>query len=303
MSPTKRTSPSASSRCGGSARRPGHRLPERPPRLVQVRGGEHGDHPGQVPGGAGVDAADGPAGDRAADERRVQQARHGHVVHVPAAPGQQPRVLPPPDRLARPTAPRCLLTPRPPALRAGTAPRAGPPGRCPGSRCSGRGCRSAPPGSAPRPGRGTRRRNAVTDTTNPGVQKPHCRPCSSQKACWTGPSEPGASPVSPSTVVTSRPSACTAEHQAGPDRRAVDQHRARPADAVLAGQVGAGQQEVLAQQVGERLARLRTDPARLPVHGQRHVEFGHPPPPSPAGPRASAGSAPGRSCGRPTRRR
>ncbi len=41
----------------------------------------------------------------------------------------------------------------------------------------------------------------------PGVQKPHCSPCSSLKAAWIAWSCPSWS--SPSTVVTSRPSACT----------------------------------------------------------------------------------------------
>src|SRR5689334_4637880 len=47
-----------------------------------------------------------------------------------------------------------------------------------------------------------------------------------------------------------------AEHQAGPGRRAVDQHRARSADAVLTAQVGAGVAEVVPEHVGERPARL-----------------------------------------------
>ncbi len=42
----------------------------------------------------------------------------------------------------------------------------------------------------------------------PGVQKPHCRPCSCMKPSWIGWSLPSCS--SPSTVITSRPSACTA---------------------------------------------------------------------------------------------
>ena len=41
----------------------------------------------------------------------------------------------------------------------------------------------------------------------PGVQNPHCRPCSSLNAAWIG-SRPAAV-ASPSTVVTERPSACT----------------------------------------------------------------------------------------------
>jgi hypothetical protein len=84
------------------AGRADHGLPERPPRLVQVGGGEHRDDPGQAGGGAGVDAADGAPGHRAADERRVRHAGHDHVVHVPAAAGQQTRVLTPFDRLSHP---------------------------------------------------------------------------------------------------------------------------------------------------------------------------------------------------------
>src|SRR5689334_8796074 len=42
----------------------------------------------------------------------------------------------------------------------------------------------------------------------PGVQKPHCRPCFSQKPSWIGCRPP--SGASPSIVVTSEPSACTA---------------------------------------------------------------------------------------------
>src|SRR6266487_3805302 len=42
----------------------------------------------------------------------------------------------------------------------------------------------------------------------PGVQKPHCRPCFSQKPSWIGCRPP--SGASPSIVVTSQPSACAA---------------------------------------------------------------------------------------------
>ena len=42
------------------------------------------------------------------------------------------------------------------------------------------------------------------------------------------------------------------EHQARPDGFAVDEHGARAAHAVLAPEVGAGQLEILAQEVGER---------------------------------------------------
>ena len=42
----------------------------------------------------------------------------------------------------------------------------------------------------------------------PGVQKPHCRPCWSQNACWSG--WRVAPSAMPSMVLTSRPSAWTA---------------------------------------------------------------------------------------------
>ena len=49
--------------------------------------------------------------------------------------------------------------------------------------------------------------------TMPGVQNPHCRPCSCRNAAWTGCSSPPASPAPfmarPSAVVTSCPAACT----------------------------------------------------------------------------------------------
>src|SRR6185503_17516870 len=49
---------------------------------------------------------------------------------------------------------------------------------------------------------------ALAASIMPGVQKPHCNPCSSLKPSWIGCSS--LAPASPSTVVTSWPSACTA---------------------------------------------------------------------------------------------
>ena len=57
-------------------------------------------------------------------------------------------------------------------------------------------------------------------------------------------------------VVTSAPSACTANIRHERTAVAVDQHRARAAHAVLAAEVRAGEPAVLAQVVGERLARF-----------------------------------------------
>ena len=69
------------------------------------------------------------------------------------------------------------------------------------ARCTGTGCRRSPRGPPPRSGRGCARRKAVTVVTKPGVQKPHCRPWHSMKACCTGPSPPSAD-RQPSIVVT-----------------------------------------------------------------------------------------------------
>src|SRR5215472_16006459 len=44
-------------------------------------------------------------------------------------------------------------------------------------------------------------------STMPGVQNPHCSPCSARKARWTGCSSPGG--ARPSVVTTSCPAACT----------------------------------------------------------------------------------------------
>ena len=46
------------------------------------------------------------------------------------------------------------------------------------------------------------------------------------------------------------------EHQAGSHRFAIEQHRAGAADAVLAAGMGAVEQEILAQRIEQRLARL-----------------------------------------------
>ena len=61
------------------------------------------------------------------------------------------------------------------------------------------------------------------------------------------------------------------EDQAGPHRRAVEDHRARPADAVLAAKVGAGVAEVVTEHVGQRPAGLDDQlvPAAVDLQGDR----------------------------------
>ena len=104
-------------------------------------------------------------------------------------------------------------------------PPGAPPSRCPGTRCSGRGCPTAPRGSRGRSGSGCPRKKAVTDTTKPGVQIAALQAVAVAKrrlhACESSPS---GAPM-PSIVVTSVPSAWTAnmrhERTAAPSTRTV----------------------------------------------------------------------------------
>src|SRR5579859_5757899 len=87
------------------------------------------------------------------------------------------------------------------------------------------------------------------------------------------------------------------EDQAGAHRRAVQPHRARPADAVLAAHVGAGVAEVVAEHVGERPAGLDQQFVLGAVDPQPHlVPVAHsarlPVPPAPGPVRAPPEPAP-----------
>ena len=88
----------------------------------------------------------------------------------------------------------------------------------------------------------------------PGVQKPHCRPWLSQNACWSGCSPP--SGARPSMVVTDEPSAWTASIVHDFTARPSTMDGARAALAGVAADVGAGQAQVLAQQLDEQPPRL-----------------------------------------------
>ena len=88
----------------------------------------------------------------------------------------------------------------------------------------------------------------------PGVQKPHCRPCSCQKPSWIGWSLPSCS--SPSTVSDLAAVGLDGEHRAGLHRLAVEQDGAGAAVGGVAADVGAGQAQVLAQEVDQQQARL-----------------------------------------------
>ena len=103
-------------------------------------------------------------------------------------------------------------------------------------------------------------------TSIPGVQNPHCRPCSAvnarRNAIMTG------SFSNPSIVVICR---AFAQHRIGDARPrwfAVDQQRARTACALLAAKVGAGQADLLAQQIGQMRARLHRLADLRTVYGE-----------------------------------
>src|SRR5215472_5060288 len=79
------------------------------------------------------------------------------------------------------------------------------------------------------------------------------------------------------------------QHQARARGQAIHQHRARAAHAVLAADVGAGEPEILAQEIDEQLARLAAALARLGVDGEPDGDgIGHQRPPMIALARRSA---------------
>ena len=88
----------------------------------------------------------------------------------------------------------------------------------------------------------------------PGVQKPHWSAWCRRNASWSGVRAP--SPASPSTVTISAPSTCAARRRHERTADAVEPHRARAADAVLAADVCPGEAEPVAEEVGEEEARL-----------------------------------------------
>ena len=172
-------------------------------------------------------------------------------------------------RSGRPAAARRVC-----GLRHASAPRAARRRRSSRSRCSGRGCPRAPRGSRRRTGRACARSRSAVATTRPGVQKPHCTAPASTNACCTGCS---ASPsASPSTVVTSWPSACAASTRHAQTSVAVEQHRARAALALLARVLRAREAELLAQREEQRLALPAVGLVLLAVDAQRDPHAQHP---------------------------
>ena len=106
----------------------------------------------------------------------------------------------------------------------------------------------------------------------PGVQNPHCRPCFSQNAFWSG-CRPSSGAM-PSIVVIVRAVRLDREHRAGLHGLAVDVDGAGAALARVAADVGTGQVEILAERLDEEASRLDVELPSRPVDRQLDV-FAH----------------------------
>ena len=147
--------------------------------------------------------------------------------------------------------------------------RPAPRGRCCGSRCTGTGCLRGPRAPRCSVGCGFSASRPTVAITMPGVQKPHCRPCSA----GTRPAPDAARPSArgPSAVVTSWPAACTASTVQDLTDLPFEQHGARAARGRVAADVGRPQAEHLAQVVHEQQPRLDLVGSLLAVDGELDV--------------------------------
>ena len=106
----------------------------------------------------------------------------------------------------------------------------------------------------------------------PGVQKPHWRPWFSVNARCTGCRVPSGL-ASDSDRGDLGAVELRGEHQARAGGLAVDQHGARAARALLAARVGAGEGQLVAQEVQQQGARLDEHVVRRAVHGDRDADL------------------------------
>ena len=136
------------------------------------------------------------------------------------------------------------------------------PGRCCGSRCSGRGCPPGLRGPPPRSGAGSPRAGRPSPSPCPGVQNPHCSPCSCAERRLHR-VQLAVRPDRPSAVVTARPVGLHGQHRAGLHRFAVQQHRAGAAGGGVAADVRRPQPAHLPQVVDQQQPRLDLVRARL----------------------------------------
>ena len=218
---------------------------------------EHGrlEHPRQAEVGG---VARLPGRPLAAVDARRRAADH---LERPLGPGVE-RVLLDHDPLLGVAALDLLLGLDQPCHYAAVArrrrPRGSPP-RCRGRRRSGRGCppsrggspRASAPGSPP--GARTPRRSGPACRSRTGARRrARTRP-------------PAGASRRPSIVVTSAPSTACSERDAREHRHVVDEHRARAAVALVAGDLRPGEAEVLAQ----RRRRASGRPAPRPCTRRR----------------------------------
>ena len=108
----------------------------------------------------------------------------------------------------------------------------------------------------------------------PGVQNPHCRPCSARNAAGHRVQVARRRRERPSMVVTDCWSACDRQHGARLHRLAVQQHGARPAGRGVAADVGGLEPDHVAQVVREQQPRLDVGAGRLAVDGDLDLD-GH----------------------------
>ena len=156
---------------------------------------------------------------------------------------------------------------------AAAAPRArrpsGPSGRSWRSRCTGRSGRRWPRGSPSSVGSGLRSSSARAVIIMPGVQKPHCRPWHCMKPCWTGSSSaPLLEALDGAHLVAA---GHRGQHGARLDRLAVQPDHAGAAVAGVAAPVGAGQAEVVAQEVHQQQPALDLAGDLVAVDGHRDL--------------------------------
>ena len=138
------------------------------------------------------------------------------------------------------------------------------------SRCSGTGCRPASSAPRSRSGSGFFSSSALAATRKPGVQMPHCSAACSRNFCCSGCS---ASPLAmPSMVSIDLPLRLARPAQAGADQPAVERDAARAAVAGGAAFLGAGQAQLVAQHVEQRVLRLAQELDRVAVDRCRRCD-------------------------------
>ena len=232
--------------------------PEARHRLGQVGGGHDEVDARHGHGGRSVDADDARVGDRQRHELDVQLPGQVDVGHV-ALPTGDPRVAA--DAVGRSADAR----PR----HGRRLPGRGTDGRDRSARSSrsDRGCRPGPP----RSGIAVRVRDAAQQVVGGHDLARDAEAALHAALVEEGLLQPAQDPpgARPSTVVTSPPSASTASTRHGVHDPTIEPHGAGAALADQAAFLGAGQLEVVAQDVEERVVRRHLEAAGTTVDGDR----------------------------------